>query len=97
MSYENATWEHQIKLSLPAPKKRKIHKVDWATSELPSFPLLVNKGPVKKNVLLQVFQSKQSSPDKNLAKPNNEGSQSSKGSSGNNEGPGSEALGENVH
>ena len=108
LTYESATWEHQIKLNLPAHKKRKIHKVDWATSELPSFPLLVNKGPVKKSVLLQVFQlNARHSPDKNLADqtrthsqrigPNNEESQSSKDSSGNTEGPGTEALGENVH
>ena len=87
MTYESATWEHQIKLSLPAPKRRKIHKVEWGTSELPSFPLLVNKAPVEKHIRLQVFQP---------AKKGSPGGVSLKDPEPSNEGPGSGEPGRDV-
>ena len=48
MAYETATVEQQIKVNLPAPKKRKTTKVEWETFELPSFPVMVNPAEILK-------------------------------------------------
>ena len=55
LDQDNVTWEHSIKVNLPAPKKRKTETVHWEPSELPSFPLLVNKKAIKKHTMLCVF------------------------------------------
>ena len=57
MSYKSVSWEQQIKIDMPAPgnKKRKV-SVDWATSELPMIPILVNLQKIPKQTQLCVFQ-----------------------------------------
>ena len=62
-----------------------MNKVEWESSELPSFPLLVNKAPVEKHIRLQVFQ-----PVKN----GSPGGVSPKTPEPSNEGPGSGAKSE---
>ena len=59
MEQDMVTWQCQIKVSLPAPKRRKIHAHEWQSSELPSFPILVNKKALDKHVMLQIFEKKE--------------------------------------
>ena len=55
LDFENLVWEQQIKLSLPAAKKRKLGPVEWQASELPAFPILVNKKAIPKHTKLCVY------------------------------------------
>ena len=58
LEYENMTWEQQIKVNLPGPamKARKLEtRQEWASSELPMYPVLVNKKAIKKHTLLCVY------------------------------------------
>ena len=57
MAYKNVTWEYQVKFNNPGPdaKKRKVLQVDWASSELPMVPVLVNLEKVPKHTQLRVF------------------------------------------
>ena len=41
------TWTQKIEMSLPAPKRRKTESCVWNCSELPSFPVLVNRKALK--------------------------------------------------
>ena len=50
---EQVTWEHKVKMHLP--KKRKVEAIEWEPVELPSFPVLVNKKPIKKFTELLVY------------------------------------------
>ena len=67
LDLDNVTWEHSIKVNLPALKKRKTEVVNWDPSELPSFPLLVNKKAINKHTKLCVFlaEKKKESEKKN--------------------------------
>jgi hypothetical protein len=58
LDLDNVAWSQNIKVSLPAPNKRKTKVLDWDSSELPSFPDLVNKRAVKKRAKLSVFLAK---------------------------------------
>ena len=53
---ENISFETQIKMSLPAPKRRKTETSSWDSSMMPSVPILVNKTKIKNNIQLLVFQ-----------------------------------------
>jgi hypothetical protein len=64
MSLENVTFEHQMKVSLPAPKRRQVNTVQWEYSELPTLPILVNKKAIKKHTKLLVFQEEKKKEDK---------------------------------
>ena len=65
MSQENVTFEQQIKVSLPAPKKRKVQSVHWDTSELPILPILVNKKAIKEHTKLLVFHAEKKNVERN--------------------------------
>ena len=54
--FDSVTLETTIKMSLPAPKKRKVATASWTTSEMPTIPVLVNKAKILKHVQLVVFQ-----------------------------------------
>ena len=55
MILENATFEQTIKVTLPAPKKRKTTNLTWEREEMPSVPILVNKAKIDKNKQLLTF------------------------------------------
>ena len=55
MILENATFEQTIKVTLPAPKKRKTTNLTWEREEMPSVPILVNKDKIEKNKQLFMF------------------------------------------
>ena len=63
---ENITFESQVKVSLPAPKKRKTETCNWDSTVMPSFPILMNKSKIGKNLQLLVFQ-----PEKKKEKEKN--------------------------
>ena len=52
---ENINFEHSMKVSLPAPKKRKVETCTWDSSEMPHVPILLNKKKIDKHVQLLVF------------------------------------------
>ena len=65
LDWETCTWEQDIKLHLPGPaKKRKVAPVQWSSSELPSFPVLLNKKAIKKNTKLCVFVAEKKKENK---------------------------------
>ena len=53
---ENISFETQVKVSLPAPKRRKTETCLWDSSMMPSVPILVNKTKIQKHKQLLVFQ-----------------------------------------
>ena len=55
MILENATFEQTLKVTLPAPKKRKTTNLTWEREEMPSVPILVNKAQIKKDQQLITF------------------------------------------
>ena len=55
MILENATFEQTLKVTLPAPKKRKTTNLTWEREEMPSVPILVNKAKIEKNKQLLTF------------------------------------------
>ena len=55
MTLENATFEQTVKVTLPAPKKRKTTNLTWEREEIPSVPILVNKAKIDKNKQLLTF------------------------------------------
>ena len=55
MTLENATFEQTIKVTLPAPKKRKTTNLTWEREEMPSVPIMVNKDKIEKNKQLLTF------------------------------------------
>ena len=55
----NNTWSRNIKMNLPAPKKRKTEVIEWEPSELPSFPILLSKKAIGKHTKLCVYFPKQ--------------------------------------
>ena len=59
MELDNITWSQNIKMSLPAPKTRKTGVIEWKSSGLPSFPILVNKQAIQKHTKLCVYLPKQ--------------------------------------
>ena len=69
LQLDNITWSQSIKMNLPAPKKRKTEVIQWEPSELPSFPILVNKKAIQKKTKLCVYMPKQT---KDKAKPKEE-------------------------
>ena len=63
MSLENATFEQTLKVTLPAPKKRKTTNLDWERVEMPSVPILVNKAKIEKDKqLLTLLAEKKKEP-----------------------------------
>ena len=56
LSLEPISFEQKTSLTLPNNKKRKI-SVDWAASEMPSIPILVNKKALKAHTQLLVFHA----------------------------------------
>ena len=44
-----------MKVSLPAPKKRRVENLCWDPAELPTIPILTNKKAIKKHTKLCVF------------------------------------------
>ena len=57
LDIEHITWQQEIKVNLPGGKKRKAQPIEWSSSELPSFPALVNKKAIPKHTKLCVFQA----------------------------------------
>ena len=55
MILENATFEQTIKVTLPAPKKRKTTNLTWEREEMPSVPILVNKAKIDRDKQLLTF------------------------------------------
>ena len=62
--FGTCSFQSQIKVTLPAPKKRKTHVSEWEPAELPSLPVLVNKKAIKKYTKLSVFQAEKKNDDK---------------------------------
>ena len=60
----NITWSHNIKMNLPAPKKRKTEVIEWEPSELPSFPILLSKKAIGKHARLCVLSHADQGEDK---------------------------------
>ena len=60
LTMEDITFEHQVSVNLPGPKRRKITRVHWETADLPTIPILVNNRDLKKHTKLQVFQAERS-------------------------------------
>ena len=59
LDVEMAQWTLSIQMTLPAPKKRKtVPQQYWSSSELPSFPILVNKKALEKHTQLFCFLTK---------------------------------------
>ena len=56
LTLDNVTFEFNLKLNLPAPKRRKTESQHLEPSELPSLPIMVNKGKIKKHLQLLVYQ-----------------------------------------
>jgi len=69
LDLDNITWSQNIKMSLPAPKRRKTGVIEWESSKLPSFPILVNKKAIQKHTKLCVYLPKQT---KDKTKPKEE-------------------------
>ena len=65
----NITWSQNIKMHLRDPKKRKTEVIEWEPSELPSFPILLNKKAIEKHTELCVYLPKQT---KDKTKPKEE-------------------------
>ena len=65
----NITWSQNIKMNLPAPKTHKTEVIEWEPSELPSFPILLNKKAIEKHTKLCVYLPKQT---KDKTKPKEE-------------------------
>ena len=55
MILENARFEQTLKVTLPAPKKRKTTNLTWEREDMPSVPILVNKAKVLKGKQLLTF------------------------------------------
>ena len=55
LSMETATFEHQIKVHLPGPKRRKTETSQWDPPEMPGVPILTNKKTIQKHTQLLVF------------------------------------------
>ena len=71
LDLELATWEQHIKVNLPAPaKKRKMEVIDWESSQLPSYPCLVNKKAIAKHTKLCVFLADKKKDAKQAEKKN---------------------------
>ena len=64
MSFENIAFESTVKMTLPAPKKRKVETSTWSTTENPQLPIMVNKGALKKNIKLVIFQAEKKAEKK---------------------------------
>ena len=62
--FDTSSFQSQIKVTLPAPKKRKTHVSEWEPAELPSLPVLVNKKAIKNHTQLSVLQAEKKNDDK---------------------------------
>ena len=69
LELDNITWSQNIKMNTHAPKKRKTEVIEWEPSELPSFPILLNKKAIEKHTRLCVCLPKQA---KDKTKPKEE-------------------------
>ena len=59
MEVEMIQCSQSIQMTLPAPKKRKtVPQQYWSSSELPSFPILVNKKVLEKHTQLFCYLPK---------------------------------------
>ena len=59
MELDNVMWSQNIKVSLPAPKKRNTEVIDWEPPELPSCPNRASKKAIKQHTKLCVYLPKQ--------------------------------------
>ena len=59
LSMEVATFEHQIKVHLPGPKRRKIESSKWDILDMPGVPVLINMKTIKKHTKLLVYPSEE--------------------------------------
>ena len=66
LSLDSATFEQTLKVTLPAPKKRKTTNLTWESAEMPSIPILVNKAKIEKDKQLLVFLSEKKKSADNL-------------------------------
>ena len=57
LSLETATFEHQIKVHLPGPKRRKSETSKWDPPEMPGVPILTNMKTIHKHTKLLVYTS----------------------------------------
>ena len=64
MALENVMLEYQVKVCLPAPKRRKVVSVPWESAEMPTIPIMVNKRALKKHTQLFVYQQDKKNEDK---------------------------------
>jgi flagellar biosynthesis GTPase FlhF len=58
MSLENVSWEHTVKVSLPL-KSGKKRAVEWASKDLPTIPVLMNKQKIEAHMRLAVFHDEE--------------------------------------
>ena len=45
--FENISFELEVKMNLPAPKRKRVSSSSWEASELPQIPILLNKKAIK--------------------------------------------------
>jgi hypothetical protein len=55
LSTEGIAFEATVKLSLPAPKRRKVCSVSWEEKEMPTLPILVNQKAIEKHTKPLVY------------------------------------------
>ena len=55
LSMEIATFEHQIKVHLPGPKRRKSETSKWDPPEMPGVPILTYINALQKHTKLLVY------------------------------------------
>ena len=60
LSMEVATFEQQVKVHLPGPKKRRVESSKWDPPEMPGVPILVNMKDIKKHTKLLVYSPEES-------------------------------------
>ena len=68
LDVEMVKWEQSIQMTLPALKKRKAVSCEWSSSELPCFPILVNKEPLTKHTQLFCYLCKDEKKETKVAK-----------------------------
>ena len=55
MILDHVTFEQTLKVTLPAPKKRKTTTLAWDREEMPRVPILVNKSKIDKHMQLLTY------------------------------------------
>ena len=57
LNLETVTFEQQIKVHLPVPKRRKTETSKWDPPEMPGVPILTNVKAIQKHTKLLVYTS----------------------------------------